>query len=583
MERIKDIVINYLPKYWPFLAIVPLFIALVLFFIHIYNLSSHNKKYLRELTSGKNNIRFFTIHYRENFIYVVDKKDFKGKKKQTFKWFYNSFVDEDSVKVKVWINELIKNDYKAQETLEVHTRVGKNKNPLFSLLACTGIDRELGIIHLESHLYSNIKSKRITKEKKLPILTNSELCSYYESLKKEKVNLYLIKLFIIDSNKKFNSLSNKVLMTLIMSRIKKFLNSNMKMCLSENNEVLILERHTRGKTRSINFANKIATEVSKILYLNSMNEGYQYRISIVTRSTGIIFDELTLLARRMTADLKNDDKQFVIYNSQNMENKNSKQIISEKIKYLIKNELFNVEYTTLVNCANGHIGGFYTNLEIKSTLFNSSVEVEEYAFNNGLIHDLLAMLYYKVNSVYINKYFITREKRRLFIDIKIQYYEEVLSIVNSIETPENVKTVFVLKDKDINKEAMTNNKYLIDVLDSLSQNPRIRLGLEFTSTSLEMSDEILKKFNYFIFNFKESFPNLLSSTQEQILIQSLVNTLMEYSSIQLTAVNLTSWQAIEYFSSLGFKYVSGPYFGQENNKLPSIETKKINKLVSLNE
>ena len=58
---------------------------------------------------------------------------------------------------------------------------------------------------------------------------------------------------------------------------------------------------------------------------------------------------------------------------------------------------------------------------------------------------------------------------------------------------------------------------------------------------------------------------------------------MEYASIQMTAVNLTSWQAIEYFSSLGFKYVSGPYFGQENNKLPSIETKKINKLVSLNE
>ena len=32
---------------------------------------------------------------------------------------------------------------------------------------------------------------------------------------------------------------------------------------------------------------------------------------------------------------------------------------------------------------------------------------------------------------------------------------------------------------------------------------------------------------------------------------------------------------------LGFKYVSGPYFGSEINKTPSIDTKKINKLLSL--
>ena len=98
-----------------------------------------------------------------------------------------------------------------------------------------------------------------------------------------------------------------------------------------------------------------------------------------------------------------------------------------------------------------------------------------------------------------------------------------------------------------------------------------------------MSDEILKLFDYFIFDFNENFSSLLSSNQEQILIQNLVTTLFDYPTGKLLAVNLSSWQAIEYFASLGFKYVSGPIFGQEINKIPPVNTKKINKLLSMNE
>ena len=88
-------------------------------------------------------------------------------------------------------------------------------------------------------------------------------------------------------------------------------------------------------------------------------------------------------------------------------------------------------------------------------------------------------------------------------------------------------------------------------------------------------------FDYYIFDQESSFSNILTSTQDQILLQNLVNNLMDFSSGKLSAVNLKSWQAIEYFSSLGFTYVSGSYFGMENNKAPTIDTKRINKLLSL--
>ena len=91
----------------------------------------------------------------------------------------------------------------------------------------------------------------------------------------------------------------------------------------------------------------------------------------------------------------------------------------------------------------------------------------------------------------------------------------------------------------------------------------------------------MSQFDYFIFNYNENFSNLLTSTHDQILFQDLRDTLLEFPNGKLLVVNLTSWQTIEYFSLLGFKYVSGNYFGSEINKLPQIDTKKINKLISI--
>jgi hypothetical protein len=206
--------------------------------------------------------------------------------------------------------------------------------------------------------------------------------------------------------------------------------------------------------------------------------------------------------------------------------------------------------------------------------------MEEYAYSYSLLKPLLKFFFEEINQIYINKYFITSEERRLFLKVKPQYYKEILYAVNEVILPENVKTVFLFNDKDIIKEA-SNNKFIYDVIEELKNDSRIRLGLEFTTTSLELPADLLKMFDYYIFDQESSFANILTSTQDQILLQNLVNNLMDFSSGKLSAVNLKSWQSIEYFSSLGFTYVSGSYFGMENNKAPTIDTKRINKLLSL--
>lgn len=572
-------------KYWPFIAIGALALLILIYLIYVIIHSHVSRKFISNFAHRKNNIRLFTVYYLDKYVYVVDKMNFKGKRKESLEWFYDSFIDEDKIRVKVWISELVKQDHQVQESLDAHIVIRKIKSPIFSVLTCTGIDYEKGIIHLESHLFPEIRNRYLNyRSRNEKIGQYNELSGFYNSLKREKANVYLVRIFPKDETySKENIWTNKVLTTLLMSRIKKFITGSMKMCLSKNNELIILENHIGNKSKTIAFAHNLSSEVSKILFLNSLQNNYQYRIGIATTQfSNQSFNDLVRMARKMTFDNSKNASDNVIYNSNELSD-NSSQLIRAALEDILNNPQIDIEYTAMLDCDTGHVEGFYTDLIFKHSIFSSVGEIEEYSFNCSLLDPMMQLLYSKINSVYINKYFITSESRKLFIDIRIQYYSSVIRALDAVAVPENVRTVFVLNDKEVSKEASSNSKFLFETIHALKAHPQIVLGLELTSTSLELSNELLKSFDYFLFNFEENFSNVLSSTQDQILLQNLVNRLFEYPNGKLCAIHLPSWQAIEYFTMLGFHCVSASYFGKETNKIPPIDTKRLTKLMTLND
>ena len=566
-----------------FCIIVLLAICLIGFFIFIFILGHKNKKKLSSFSSGKNNIRLFTLNYEESSVYVVDKKNFKQKRKMDFDWFFESYPREDTLRTKIWLSELINNDRLVNDSIEVHVLIGKQKEPMFSVLTCTSIDTKKKIIHLESHLFPKIVSVKATNKKiDDKIMSYNYLSNTYHQEKHEKFNVYFLHLFIKNDDSISDRWTKKIIITTIMSKIKRLLKNSMLMCITRNNDLIILESSPGNKNKSLAFGHKISQEISKILFLNTLQNAYSYKIGIATKKDALSFDELVRSAKEMT--LTNDETSSkVLFNSITNTNNNNNEKFKDEIETIIKDKKLSIDYTSLVNCNNGHIKGFYTTLIPQSNIFNSFREIEDYAYSYGLLEKLITMIYKELNSIYTNKYFITSEKRRLFINIKPQYYKNVLNVVKDNKLPDNVKNVFVLNDKDMVNAAATNNKFLLESLSKLKSESNIRLGLEFTSSSLEMSDDMLRLFDYFIFNFQDNFPNILTSTHEQILFQDLRDTLLSYPNGKLTAVNLTSWQAVEYFSLLGFRYVSSSFFGKETNKAPQIDTRKINKLLSLKE
>lgn len=589
VDKLIDFFENFdIKKDWLFVVFIIVLLTLIIYFFFIIIFTKKNEKYLANFTNGKNNIRLFKIDFKNNKVYMVDKRDLKTKRIETLEWFYSGYTDEDALKVKIWLSELIKKDRSVQKNIEVHIKLKNHKRPIFSVLTCTSFDYKKQIAHFESHLFPNIKQKRFYKDFTEKIKTIEEISKIYNTNKRRHSHLYFIRIFPKDSlsGDSKEILNNKVLMTLLMSRINLHLKNSMSICLSISNELIILDTRPNKKNKTIVFCRNLVKEISKILFLHSLHSSYAFKIGVQSsKEEKKSFEEFVNSAKELTMYSlgKNDINNFILYDTLKNNHFETKKEIIDKINNIVKNKTFNVEYSPLVNSNNGHLAGFFTNIEYKDPAFSSLSLLLEQAYTHNLIDEVIDLLYKQINSVYINKYFITSDKRRLFLDVKIEYYRSILNALENTKLPENVKTIFTFNDEDIIKQAANNKTHLIEILMTLKENNQLRLGLEFSSTSIDLGEDILNYFDYFVFNYGKNFSTLLTSSQEQILFQNMRNTLMEYHKGKLTAVNLTSWQAIEYFADQGFKYVSGNYFGNEINKLPTLDTKKINKLLSLND
>lgn len=572
---------EYLFNSNPYIIYIIIFTAFLLlcYLIYILVFSKNNFVKLKSYSNGKNNIRLFTIHYLEEYAYVVDKKNFKGKRKESLNWFFSNFTNEDAIKTKIWINEIIKGDRLTSDTLEVFVYVNKQSAPTYSIFSCTRVDREKGIIHLESRLFSNLKFNKLYPK------YNSDNLKYLENkfnkFHLNQVNLYYITLFNqTDNNLKSNKWTKKIILTILLSKIKKYFNKYVFYSFTSNDDIVILYTQPISKNKAIKVAKIISKEIKKIIELNTLDQLYNFSIGIATSQKNDSFASLVKSAKELTLSNNQDENNHIIYNASNSNNVSQETIKDEIIK-LIEDKEIDVNYSPLISTDSGHIKGYYSTASLKTKISANYKYLQDLAFSHLLLEDFLTMVYERINSVFINKYFVTGEQRVLFMHIRPQYYKQILKVIEHTKLPINVKTVLVITDKDIYNESISNSKFLNEALNSLESNKDFLIGLEFTSSSIEMSDEILSKFDYFIFNYRDNFSNLFSSIHEQILFQDLRDTLKDFPNGKLTAVNLTSWQSIEYFTLLGFNFVSGSYLGNDINKLPQNDPKKINKLLSI--
>lgn len=570
---------------WPIFALLMVFLILIIFAICYVIYYKRTTKTLESLKSGKSNTRFYTIYYNENKVYVVDKHIMKDKRFITLEEFYRSISDDEYIKVKMWLTELIYKDKLMQDSLDVTVKLKSDKTPIFGVLSCTSIDYNTNIAHVECKLFPEYKKRlqsNVSTEKVFE-LSDKELQDYFENTQRNLTSMYVIRLYSEESRGHPSTFrARTILMRLIISNLQSHLTGNKRLTLTPTNELIILDPTSGYKNDIIAFCHIIIENIQKVLFQSSVQDDYKFIIGICfDRFKKYNYQDLYKYAKEVSIYAqKRGQEPFLFYDENQDYTKDTYQETLNALKSTIDNKAISVRYTTIYNLS-AKTEGYTCEFLPDNSVLPSISEIFDIADENKLNLELYSLLYEKVNAAYTVKYFPTKEKRRFIIKFKLKNYKTILSVPNIYPVPENVKTIFTLTDDDLSETASNNSKFLQEAIKALKADDRIRLGLQFKSTSIDISDDILDYFDYFIFNQKDDFPDLLKKAQNQILMQNLISTLKEHPLGKLTGINLENFDNIEYFINLGFRYVASPYFGSLVNGLPTNDIKKLSRMTAL--
>ena len=561
-------------------VIIFILMFLLLVGLIIFSCLYHRTKKLKQIVSYEdNNVRYFSIHYGRDYVYSVDKRNLKHKRKENIEWFYNCFSPGEKVRLEVWLNELMKEEHTAPNHLEVTTKVKGNKSLIFTVIDVTHINYEKKIIHLESRLFPSIqKTKKKQKNSKRNVVYYTEMPKIMLEYEDNPRTLFLIRLSNSDTLEKESNDFDFTIFTLLISRLVKCLSPSRYLCQLKSNELVIIDFKMRTKNEAIAFAHhNISKVITKTLSLTGLDEEVSFKIGInQEKKQDSDFATLTRFAREAAiyAESNNLDTDVLIYGQNAFQQQENVQRIITNIKRNIDRRLFSCRYTPIMNTKDGTTFGYDCLLSAPKSVVYSITSMLEYASNNNFLVPLLRVLYLETNLGYSLSSHYSYYNQFLTMPIKLSFHQEIIEIFTRTERPKNVNTIFILNDKDIDEIDVKESS---NILKKLKQN-NLTIALEITSTSLILLPELLKQFDYFIINGK-SFHHIKES-QNLILFSDMIARLGSYKGT-IIATEIESWTLIELFANLNINYISSPLFGQNSKKLPTVDYRKITKLLNI--
>lgn len=553
-----------------------IFIFIILFTYLLFAIIYfHRRGIKKQADIGYNNIRIYSIHYDENLVYAVDKRNMSHPRKETLEWFYNSFTPDDKLRIITWFNAIQKEDHVAPNHLEVYVKIKNVKTPVFAIINVTSNNYEKKIIHLESRLFPDLKKfKKKNRNSKNYLKRYTEMPAVLNAHISSPRTIFIIKLFTNSDLDKTNTNINHIITTLLLSRLSKNLSSNRYMCLLKSNEIAIVDLEINTRNEAIAQCISIKEEVKKTMFLGSISNNTTFTIGAIQEKHAVeSFEQLTKIAREMAiyAHNSNSQESFMLYDeSQQIATKEAIDKIISDIKSTIDHRLFSCKYVPILNTKNGELLGYDCSLSSSSII--SIPDMQDYALNYGFIEDLIVGLYREINRA--NKENKPEKDIFLTLTIKPIHYQAIINAHKKVRTPSNSETLFVLLDEDIETELVTSSSFISEL-----KQAKLKVGLELTSTTLSLQSDIMEQFDY-IYLQESTFKDVLTGP-DSVFFKDMVTRLKGYPG-KIIATGVSSQQMIELFKTSDINIISSKLFGEKEKEYPQFDKKKINKLLMIN-
>lgn len=542
------------------------------------------KRFQKQISYESTTARIFIIDVKKNRYVMFNKSDISHKKVADLFSFYSYFHPNDVERVKNWIFEICVNPNEISEYLEADVLINRTNKVCFSLFRLLEYNRDVGLIHLESHLLKYItplnepKKKVVGKKAPTGIVKRSQIMQMINKNKALSGFTYCIRFFYTKQKIISNDKIERYMVMNLKNAVYPFAsNPRLPRQMIDNgeNELFIFDLRISNKESAMQLANSIAKAIKREMEVNGFAGFINFSIGVVENANFYRdYDAIEEKAREACMAGQTNSKEIVLH-QRNIDAQSEFVSYNEQIEHILKDNVLRFLYRPIINAKTSQVIGYFEYVKAYDSPFSSYAEMSKYAARINKNVDLLA----KVSKSVITKFLMERpeESFKLFFSISMVDVNNVYDIISQIPNYQKAHIILVFDEQEINENS-NNVELLLHILDSLREKG-FELALSLKDKNLLLIDRVYFMFHYFVVG-SAMMEEVKENNRIRLSLYALIESLLKYSR-PIIATDLEGWQAVELIIKSGINYISSDAISASNDMLLPIEKKKMEKVTAM--
>ncbi len=563
---------------WPILAGVLLLILLLAIVILIYVLvKRRNGIFQRAFDDKSNSVRIFILDTKKDQVTYFNVTSVSKMRRCTMGEFYQMFPVAEQKKVIQWVNALIDLGNDAPEYLETDMQETRSRRQYFSMLQVEKIDKDSGVIHIQSYLMKYmVTSKGSTTSTTHGLSTMAEV---EEALRNNGKSRGITIVFrfcykkITDNDKEIDPL----VFNYFKNALYPFLTSKRYLLHCSPNELMIMDLRIDDRPKALYLIRSCLGELNRYLSLNGLSSTIDVRAGIVehrrlAKELERVIDE----ARRLATEAYSTKETMIWYEK----DRQTRSFLDDssyrtEVERIINEKKLTYKFRPVLTSPEAEVMGYLTKPEALNNAFASMEDLKDYAVRTDDDRALFTTVAKETVARFLAQ--TPDAKKKLFYPVRYLELRYMLVTFARIPKVKSVSMVLMFRENDINEQLSNiDMDAIIDEMRSIKAKG-YEIGLLLQSAQLQLPTELYGVYDYFICSFAFTGTSRDMDARIRSQLHSLVEKLLKYHK-PIIASDVNGWPALDLLVKSGLRYVSSDVIAPYDvmmNPIPPHNAKRI--------
>lgn len=577
----EEIVARFLED-WPiYISLFLLAIAILAMVISLCVASSVHEKFEEEIESTMNSSRIYIldiVNHKVRYFNVMSPSDISPE--EPLSDFYNRFPSSERAGIVAWINALSdESTENVPDFYEIDINVQKGKRTYFSMLELDSINREKGIIHLQSYLLKSLVNNPKTTEEGHGLASMKQYESAMASSSKRKGFSIAIRLRYRSIQERSDPMDP---LTFVQVRNVIYpLCGNRRLLLKlDGNSLLLGDFHASAKPDGLRLGKALYSAVSRYLSLNAKVQKIDFRIVIVEHRLFQNRTEAIIEQANKTAIYGFEEANKVIVYERGREAildnyEDPSSTFRTEVERIIHDNKISVKFRPIFDVKNERVFGYLSLAAPFNSYFESMKDLHDYAFKTGDDKALFSTVVRNTVPTFLAENRL--KSARLFLPIYFEDRAFMLPILSKMPGVASSNLVFLFNENDVKAhfEPEADDGILENIREIKAKGYHV--GIFFEDPELSLPSSIYESYDYFVCGF--GFAGSATSMDAKIRskLHSIVEKLLKYKR-PIIASDIEGWDAVEIIVRSNVNFISSDAFAPYEPMLNPPANKSIKRI-----